>query len=170
MGSPMRQPLDESGPDASLAVSSDASSGLAYTRDEVLRAQTITATSAARMIRPGIQMRLWLGCMAFSLRARGIDAARASHHSENVHAAIPCRFLALMRRDSAVAMRIVTVGFRYCWQLTRKLQMFSVLELFFALLAVLFFGAFPFEQLFFGHLVIVAGGEHRTALAALRRA
>src|SRR5271155_4859118 len=87
----MRQPLEESDPDASPDVSSDASSGSAYTRDEVLRAQTITATSAARMITPGIQMRLWLGCMAFSLRARADDAARASHHSENGHAAITCR-------------------------------------------------------------------------------
>src|SRR5271154_3348418 len=84
MGSPMRQPLDESGPDAG--------SSSAYTRGEVLRAQTITATSAARMISPGIQMRLWLGCMAFSLRARVNDVARASHHSENGHGAIPCRF------------------------------------------------------------------------------
>src|ERR1700690_659522 len=45
--------------------------------------------------------------------------------------------------------------------------MFAVFEFFFALLAVFFFGAFPFEQLFFGHLVIVAGGEHGAALAAL---
>src|SRR5271156_5692051 len=45
--------------------------------------------------------------------------------------------------------------------------MFAVFEFFFAFLAVFFFGAFPFEQLFFGHLVIVAGGEHGTALAAL---
>src|ERR1700723_1704791 len=91
MGSPMRQPLDESGPDASPGASSDARSGLAYTRDEVLRAQTITATSAARMITPGIQTRLRLGCMAISLRARANDDARASHHNENGHAAIPCR-------------------------------------------------------------------------------
>src|SRR5271156_2927511 len=91
MGSPMRQPVDESGPNASSDVSSDASSGSAYTRDEVLRAQTITATSAARMITPGIQMRLWLGCMAFSLRARADGGARPSHHSENGHGAIPCR-------------------------------------------------------------------------------
>src|SRR5271170_8430068 len=33
--------------------------------------------------------------------------------------------------------------------------------------AVFFFGAFPFQEFFFGHLVIVAGGEHGTALAAL---
>src|SRR5271156_6520110 len=73
-------------------------------------------------------------------------------------------------RDPAAAMRIVTLSFRGCWQRTRKLQMLAVLEFFFALLAVFFFGAFPLEQLFFGHLVIVAGGEHGTALAALRGA
>src|SRR5208282_1199471 len=64
-------------------------------------------------------------------------------------------------------MRIVTLSFRGCWQRTRKLQMFAVFEFFFALLAVFFFGAFPFQEFFFGHLVIVAGGEHGTALAAL---
>jgi hypothetical protein len=79
-------------------------------------------------------------------------------------------FLGVMRPDSTVAMRIVTVDFRYCWQLTRKLQVFAVFEFFFALLAVFFFGALPFEQLFFGHLVIVAGCEHGTAPAALRGA
>src|SRR5271168_4384226 len=67
-------------------------------------------------------------------------------------------------------MRIVTLSFRGCWQRTRKLQMFAVFEFFFALLAVFFFGAFPFLEFFFGHLVIVAGGEHGTALAALRGA
>ena len=45
--------------------------------------------------------------------------------------------------------------------------MFAIAEFFFALLAVFFFGALPFEQLFFGHLVVVAGGEHGAAPAAL---
>src|SRR5271156_5207397 len=64
-------------------------------------------------------------------------------------------------------MLMVTVAFRGCWQRTRKLQVFAVFEFFFALLAFFFFGALPLLQLFFGHLVIVAGGEHGTALAAL---
>src|SRR5271168_4401963 len=130
MGSPMRQPADESGPDASPDVrpdvSSDASSGLAYTRDEVLRAQTITATSAARMIRPGIQMRLWLGCMAFSLRAR-VNGLRARAITVRTGMA---RFLAgffgVVRRDQVAATRIVTAAVHDCWQLTRKLQVFAV--------------------------------------------
>lgn len=67
-------------------------------------------------------------------------------------------------------MRILTDAFGDFGQLPRKLEMFAVFEFFFALLAVFFFGALPFEELFFGHLVIVAGGEHGTALAALRGA
>src|SRR5208282_5935428 len=124
MGSPMRQPLDESGPKASsgLAPSSD----LAKTRDEVLKVQTITATSAARMITPGIQMLFWLGCMAFSLRARGNHAARASHHSENVQASIPCRVFGgrggIGRRRSV----LLRLAFRDCSQHPRRLQVFAV--------------------------------------------
>src|SRR5580658_5597681 len=84
MGSPMRQPLDESGPYA-LA-------GSAKTRGEESKVQRITAISAMRMTKLGIQMRLRLGCMTFSSRARANDASRASYHGENEHAAIPCRF------------------------------------------------------------------------------
>src|SRR5271170_5029013 len=88
----MRQPLEESGPDASL--------GSAYTRGEVLKAATITATSAARMISPGIQMSLWLGCMAISFGARADDAWRASLQSENGRGVIPCRVSAGQRGGS----------------------------------------------------------------------
>ncbi len=81
---------------------------------------------------------------------------------------IPCRISeVVLRRNPAAAMRILTDASADCGELPRKLQMFAVFEFFFALLAVFFFGAFPFEQLFFGHLVIVAGGEHGATAAAL---
>jgi hypothetical protein len=48
-----------------------------------------------------------------------------------------------MRSDAAVPMRILAYAFSDVWQLTRKLQMFTVLEFLFALLAVFFLGAFP---------------------------
>ncbi len=68
----------ESGPDAS--------SDSARTRGEELRVQRITAARAARIIKLGIQMSLWLGCMAFSFVVCAGDASCASLHSENGHA------------------------------------------------------------------------------------
>ena len=72
-----------------------------------------------------------------------------------------------IRRRRRVFLRVRLLNSGRCLE---KLKMFAVFEFFLAFFAVFFFGAFPFQELFFGHLVIVAGGEHGTALAALRRA
>src|ERR1700685_1234011 len=155
----MGQTAVESGPDAI--------SGFAERRGEVLKPQTSTTARAARIIKPGIQISLWPGCMAFSFGDCASDASCASLHSENGQRVIPCRISEGDAPDPS-ATAILTDGYGDFAQLSRKLEMFAVFELFFALLAVFFFGAFPFQELFFGHLVIVAGGEHGTALAALR--
>src|ERR1700685_777823 len=107
--------------------------------------------------------------MAFSFGDCASDASCASLHSENGQRVIPCRISEGDAPDPS-ATAILTDGYGDFAQLSRKLEMFAVFELFFALLAVFFFGAFPLEELFFGHLVIVAGGEHGTALSALRGA
>src|SRR5579863_1192693 len=83
MGSPTRQPEAESGPDVIA--------GWARTRGEELKVERITAVRAARITKLGIQMSLWLGCMAFSFSARANNAWRTRLQSENGHGLIPCR-------------------------------------------------------------------------------
>src|SRR5271155_964273 len=135
MGSPMRQPPDESGPGTST--------GSAKTRGEELKVQRNTATSAVRIIKLGIQTSLWLGCMTLSFRARTVTLGARAITVRTSMQRFLAGFLGAMRSDAAVPMRILAYAFSDVWQLTRKLQMFTVLEFLFALLAVFFLGAFP---------------------------